>query len=328
MVQPIIYIYHNTQYILLRGVIIEIDLPVLGSLCFDTVKTQHGERTNQLGGSAIFASIAASKLCKPGILGIAGEDFIETKNGLTEVCCEGIEIRPGGTFRWTANYDPLTERAHSVDRQFMAMMGKPKVPESYKKCEFLLLGNHDPKVQLDTLREFSYPRLVMADTMDTYIESDRDHVLEVVCNIDVFILNSAEATQLTGKQNTVSAGKYLLEYGGMDSGVKTVIIKKGEHGAIMFNKNTGNGYETFIVPALLSEKVIDPTGAGDSFAGGFIGWIAKTHDISPRNQRKAMLFGAAAASFTIEDFGTTSLRAATTSDLYDRYMKLQDIMSF
>lgn len=309
----------------MRGVIIEVDLPVLGSLCFDTVKTQHGERTNQLGGSAIFASIAASKLCKPGVLGIAGKDFIETKNGLTEVCCEGIEIRQGSTFRWTANYDPLTERAHSVDRQFMAMMGKPKVPEAYKKAKYLLLGNHDPKVQLETLREIPYARMVMADTMDTYIESDLDLVKAVVANVDVFILNSAEATQLTGKQSTVAAGKYLLDLGASSKGgAKTVIIKKGEHGAIMFTKHDG----TFIVPALPNENVVDPTGAGDSFAGGFMGWIAKTHDLSPRNQRKAMLFGAAAASFTIEDFGTTSLRAATTSDLYDRYMKLQDIMSF
>jgi sugar/nucleoside kinase (ribokinase family) len=302
---------------------------VLGSICYDTIKTKYGIGKDLLGGSAIYAALAASKTgSKVGVLGIAGEDYMRDGYHSIELSAPdvhqgGIEIRPGNTFRWTAEYD-ASERAHSVDRQFNVMMGTPKFPKEYRDAEYLLLGNHDPQVQMNTLKEFDRSRLklVMADTMDTYIQKDRKGVETVANFSDVFILNAQEARLLTGCTNVASCGKHLITKFAM----KAVIIKCGEHGSMMFTDGCG---EEFMCPSLPVRDVSDPTGAGDSMAGGFVGFM-EMYKMDYRDttfMRRALLWGSACASVTIEDFGCRALLHASNKMITDRYAHLRQMLN-
>lgn len=302
---------------------------VLGSICYDTIKTRRGSRKDILGGSAIYAAIAASKTQRAGILGIAGEDYqhreTETYGELftnKNLFRYGIEIRPGNTFRWTAEYDPSTERAHSVDRQFKEMMGTPKLPGEYHNTKYVLLGNHEPQVQLDILHRFKDTNLTMADTMDTYIENNLEGVKKVAEEVDVIIMNAQEAKSFTHKANVASAGNEILD----KYAPHAVIIKCGEHGAVMYSANHG----AFMCPSFPVLDVVDPTGAGDSVAGGFMGYMSMYYGSYNDNSmmRHALMWGSACASFTIEDFGTTALMNATPLQINERYARIKNMLTY
>lgn len=307
-----------------------VDLAILGSICLDTIKTPFGEREDMLGGSAVYAALAASVFAKPGMLGIVGTDF--NKEHFRTLSAKGIdllgvEVKDGQTFRWKAAYGAEMKDAETLDTQFHVMNGAPAVPESYKNIDYLLLGNQEPTVQmkvLESLYDYRRPRFVMADTINLYIENNKRDVLHTFSQVDVAILNETEVRMLTGIQNTVNAGRSLLEdYMTYDEENAVVIIKRGEYGAMMLTR-----CGCFVVPALPCDCVVDPTGAGDSFAGGFMGWMAKSNDMSIRNMKRAMVFGSAAASCTIQGFGTDGILCASGDEVYRRFMRLQDIMSF
>lgn len=301
-----------------------VDVVVLGSICYDTIKTRYGERQNILGGSGIYAALAASKTARAGVLGIAGQDYRDSGSYgdlfvHANLFQQGVEIRPGNTFRWTAEYD-ASERAHSVDRQFKEMMGTPKIPEEYRGAEYLLLGNHEPDVQLEILHQFKGLKLSVADTMDTYIESNKEGVKRVAQEADVIIMNTQEAKMFTGMSNVASAGKEILD----KYAPVAVIIKCGEHGAVMYAKNR----TPFMCPSVPILDVVDPTGAGDSVAGGFIG-LMRLYDRgydSYEIMKKALAWGSACASHTIQDFGTAALQKADFDTVNERYFKILEML--
>lgn len=283
-----------------------------------------------LGGSAVYAALAASIFTKPGLLGIVGNDFnkehFRTMSG-RGIDLLGVEVREGNTFRWKAAYGAEMKDAETLDTQFHVMNGAPNVPDDYKSADYLLLGNQEPNVQMKVLESFydhHRPRFVMADTINLYIENSKRDVLYTFSQVDAAILNETEVRMLTGIQNTVKAGRDLLEHMNDIEGGHAVIIKRGEHGALLL---TEDYYDCFIVPALPCEDVVDPTGAGDSFAGGFMGWLARSNDMSTRNMKRAMIFGSAVASCTIEGFGTSKIATVTLDEVMARFMRLQEIMS-
>ena len=299
-----------------------VDVIIAGTVALDSVKTPFGEVKEILGGSAVYASVAAKNFSRPGIVAVIGKDFPKAHVNFLEtmgVDVAGLETQSGDTFRWEGYYDYDMNQAHTVDTKLNVLASfDPKVPDAYRNAKYVFLANTDPEIQMKTLKQMHKPRLVMMDTMNFWIESKKEALKRMIEQVDVIVTNDAEARQFFDTPNLISAGRSFL-----NMGPKAVIIKKGEHGAILFTENS-----CFSAPAYPLEKLVDPTGAGDSFAGGFIGWLAKTDDISPRNMRKAVIFGSAIASFDTEDFSLNKLKTITKDDIFSRYMMFQDIASF
>ncbi|HEY3421755.1 MAG TPA: PfkB family carbohydrate kinase [Methanocellaceae archaeon] len=299
-----------------------VDVIIAGTVALDSVRTPFGEVKEILGGSAVYASVAAKNFSRPGIVAVIGKDFPKTHINFLEtmgVDVTGLETQSGDTFRWEGYYDYDMNQAHTVDTKLNVLANfDPKVPEAYRNAKYVFLANTDPEIQMKTLKQMHKPKLVMMDTMNFWIESKKEELKRMIEHVDVIVTNDAEARQFFDTPNLISAGRSFL-----NMGPKAVIIKKGEHGAILFTENS-----CFSAPAYPLEKLVDPTGAGDSFAGGFIGWLAKTDDISPRNMRKAVIFGSAIASFDTEDFSLNKLKTITKDDIFNRYMMFQDIASF
>lgn len=299
-----------------------VDVIIAGTVALDSVKTPFGEVKEILGGSAVYASVAAKNFSRPGIVAVIGKDFPKKHISFLEtmgVDVKGLETQSGDTFRWEGYYDYDMNQAHTVDTKLNVLASfDPKVPEAYRNAKYVFLANTDPEIQMKTLKQMHKPRLVMMDTMNFWITSKKEELKRMIEQVDVVVTNDAEARQFFDTPNLISAGRSFL-----NMGPKAVIIKKGEHGAILFTENS-----CFSAPAYPLEKLVDPTGAGDSFAGGFIGWLAKTDDISPRNMRKAVIFGSAIASFDTEDFSLNKLKTITKDDIFSRYMMFQDIASF
>lgn len=299
-----------------------VDVIIAGTVALDSVRTPFGEVKEILGGSAVYASVAAKNFSRPGIVAVIGKDFPKQHIDFLEnmgVDVTGLETQSGDTFRWEGYYDYDMNQAHTVDTKLNVLASfDPKVPEAYRNAKYVFLANTDPEIQMKTLKQMHKPKLVMMDTMNFWIDSKKDELKRMIEKVDVIVTNDAEARQFFDTPNLISAGRSFLNLG-----PKAVIIKKGEHGAILFTENS-----CFSAPAYPLEKLVDPTGAGDSFAGGFIGWLAKTDDISPRNMRKAVIFGSAIASFDTEDFSLNKLKTITKDDIFNRYMMFQDIASF
>jgi sugar/nucleoside kinase (ribokinase family) len=296
-------------------------LLIVGSLAFDDLEMPSGTFNDVLGGAATYSSIAASHLAPVRIVGVVGTDFPEaTLADLRErgVDTEGVERVEGKSFRWRGRYAKDLMSRESLDTQLGVFATfKPKIPASYKKSPFVLLGNIHPSLQVDVVAQVEKPKLVAADTMNFWISGEPAALAEMLKRVDLLIINDEEARQLSGIDNLVKAAADIRK-----RGPSRLIIKRGEFGALLFDEGG-----TFFVPAYPLEEVHDPTGAGDSFAGGLMGYIARHGDASPRAMRRAMFFASAFGSFCVEDIGPRRLLAMTKSDLsrrIDAFCKLVD----
>jgi sugar/nucleoside kinase (ribokinase family) len=300
-------------------------LITVGTMAFDAIETPFGKTDQIVGGSALYVAYAASNFIKPvQQISIVGYDFPkEEMEDLKKrgVELDGVEIVPDKkSFFWSGRYheDMNTRDTLVTDLNVLADFS-PKVPDSYQGAEFLMLGNLVPAIQLSVIKQLKErPKLIVMDTMNFWMESAMDDLREVLKHVDLLLVNDAEARQLSGHFSLVKAAKSI-----MAMGPKYLIIKKGEHGALLFHQEN-----VFFAPALPLEEVFDPTGAGDTFAGGFIGHLAKTGDISFENMKRAIIVGSAMASFCVEKFGPTRLKEITREDISRRIEQFKELVSF
>ncbi len=286
---------------------------VVGSVALDTLKTPEGEREEILGGSATYFSLAASYFTKVHMVAVVGEDFPQEHFDLLKkagVDTTGIQVSSGKTFRWSGSYVEDINNAKTLDTQLNVFENfRPKIPKEYHNDKYVFLANIDPLLQSDVLSQVKSPKFVMMDTMNLWIQLKKDVILQLLKKADLFVLNEKEAKMLTSQANLIRAAKDLLA-----RGPRNVVIKKGEHGALLVAKN-----EFFVAPAYPVEKVCDPTGAGDSFAGGMMGFLAKREKIDTMTLRKAMIYGSVMASFAIESFGLENLSSLTEKAIAGRF---------
>ncbi len=295
---------------------------VVGSVALDSVETPFGKADDVLGGSGTFFSASASHFTPVQLVGIVGSDYpLEKLEPLAKrgVDLAGLEKAEGTSFRWRGRYRHDLNSAETLETHLGVFSNfMPKIPEQFRSAPFVFLGNIDPRLQLDVLRQVNRPKLVACDTMNFWIESRRPELIELLKQVDIVTLNDGEARQLTEKANLVKAARWI-----MDLGPKHVIIKKGEHGAFLFS-----GKSIFFAPAVPLESVFDPTGAGDSFAGGFIGYLARTGDLSEENMRRAVIYGCAMGSFAVEKFSIERLMEISREDINARVSELRKLVAF
>ncbi|MBR9975768.1 MAG: sugar kinase [Bacteroidetes bacterium] len=297
---------------------------IVGSVALDYLDTPFGKMEQALGGSATFCSIAASYLTDDvRCVGIVGADFPEEHIRFLEsrrIDLLGlVREAEGKTFSWGGRYhDDMNTRDTLYTELGVFEHFHPVIPEPWKKSEFVLLGNIHPSLQMEVLEQIEEPRLVVCDTMNLWIDISKKELKAVLKKVDVLILNDEEARMLTEERNLIVAGQKMLRMG-----PKVVVIKKGEHGAVMMSKDS-----YFSSAAFPLEAIKDPTGAGDTFAGGFIGWLARTGDVSVANMRKAVVYGSALASFCVEEFSIDGIRALTQEQLADRFTTFRTNSSF
>jgi sugar/nucleoside kinase (ribokinase family) len=290
-------------------------LVVMGTVAFDAIETPFGKTDKIVGGAGTFAALSASFLYdQVKLVGVIGEDFgddnlnIITSKGVN---VEGIQIIEGGkSFFWAGKYHNDMNSRDTITTELNVLADfDPIIPESYQDCEFLLLGNATPQIQMTTLNRLkNKPKLVVLDTMNFWMDIAMDDLKSVLKHVDVLTINDGEARQLSGEYSLVKAAEVILEMG-----PQYLIIKKGEHGALLF----GEG-QIFSAPALPLAEVFDPTGAGDAFAGGFIGYLAKVKTINFTNMKNAVIYGSALASFCVEKFGTERLQTLTQEEIEAR----------
>lgn len=299
-------------------------LLVVGSVAFDTIETPFTTAEKCIGGSASFISLAAGFFVKPvQLVGVVGDDFptsaIEDFKS-RGIDTTGLEIVKGEkTFHWHGkyHYDMNTRDTIRTDLNVFANFD-PKIPAAYAKSEYVCLGNIDPTLQRRVLEQIAKPKLVACDTMNYWIADFKESLMKTLSMVDALIINDTEARQLTQEASLIKAGRKILSYG-----PSIAVIKKGEHGALLF---TASGI--FAAPAYPLEDVYDPTGAGDTFAGGFIGWLAKTDDISEANLRRAVIYGSVLASFSVEQFGFARLLTLTEKEVMERYLDFRNLAAF
>jgi len=300
-------------------------LIVVGTVAFDKISTPFGKSEKVVGGAATYISLASSKFTKKTkLVSVIGDDFpSETINEFKSrsIDLEGLQIKAGEkSFFWEGAYHYDMNTRDTLDTQLNVLADfDPVLPESYKDCEFLMLGNLSPEVQLNVLEQLEKrPKLVVLDTMNFWMDNSMDKLCEVISKVDVLAINDEEARQLSGEYSLVKGARKIL-----DMGPKYLVIKKGENGALLLDNEN-----MFFAPALPLEDVMDPTGAGDTFAGGFIGYLAHTQDISFENMKRAIIIGSAMASFTVEKFGTQRLLEVTETDLDRRIQLFVDLVDF
>ena len=298
------------------------DLVVVGSVAYDSVETKWGKRDNALGGAATFFSVAASHFTTPGLVGVVGDDFQEHDVDLLKRCgvnLEGLERAAGKTFRWGGVYhDDMNGRDTLFTELNVFEAFQPKLPAEYRSAQFLFLGNIHPSLQAEVLEQVDTPRFVGLDTMNLWIDIGRPELVRVLERVDALFVNDEEAPQLTGKHNLRDAADAIR-----DMGPSVAVIKRGEYGAAVFSED-----DVFVMPAFLLERVVDPTGAGDTFAGGFMGHLAETQDLTPTNLRKAAVVGNVMASFCVEGFSLDTLGTVTRDEITKRYREFVDLTSF
>lgn len=300
-------------------------LLVVGSVAFDAIETPFGKTDKILGGAATYIGIAASILnVKSGIVSVVGGDFHQSDLDMLSgrgVNIEGIEVvKDGKTFFWSGKYhNDLNSRDTLATEVNVLENFDPKIPDSMQDSEILLLGNLHPGVQLSVLEKMNKrPKLVILDTMNFWMDSAWDVLMEMIAKTDVVTINDEEARQLSGEYSLVKAAKKIHTMG-----PKFVIIKKGEHGALLFHDG-----KIFAIPALPLEEVFDPTGAGDTFAGGFASYLAKKEDFSFETMKSALMVGSAMASFTVEKFGTEKLQEVTEVEMMNRIQEFKELTTF
>lgn len=296
------------------------DVLVVGSVALDSVATPFGKVTEALGGSATYFSYAASFFSPVRLVATVGEDFPAEHLRLLGdrgVDLSGLRIARGRTFRWTGEYGYDLNEARTLDTQLNVFADfKPILPEAFRKSAFVFLANIDPELQLEVLRQVERPRLTALDTMNFWIEGKRDALLKVLSEVDVLVVNDAEARQLAREPNLIKAARTILGWG-----PRTVVIKRGEYGALMLSDG-----QFFFAPAYPLESVFDPTGAGDTFAGGFMGYLAGSGAVNPGVLRRAIVHGAVMASFTVEDFSLNRLIRLRPEEIEQRYAAFQELV--
>ena len=300
-------------------------LIVVGSMAFDAIETPFGKSDRIIGGAATYIAWSASNFTKPiKQISVVGYDFPQDElNALKQrgVELEGVQIKKDEkSFFWSGKYHMDMNTRDTIETQLNVLENfQPIVPDSYQDCEFLMLGNLVPAVQLDVIKQLKKrPKLIVMDTMNFWMEIALDDLKAVLKEVDVLMVNDSEARELSNEYSLVKAAKKI-----MTMGPKYLIIKKGEHGALLFHEEN-----VFFAPALPLEDVFDPTGAGDTFSGGFIGHIARTKDISFENMKTAIIYGSAMASFCVEKFGTERLTEINKDDIDRRVEQFQDLVNF
>jgi sugar/nucleoside kinase (ribokinase family) len=300
-------------------------LLVVGSMAFDQIETPFGKSDKIVGGAATYISLVSSYFTKNlGVVSVVGNDFpqsyidfLHSKN----ISTDGLQIKENEkSFFWSGRYhNDMNSRDTLVTELNVLGTFQPVVPEKFAQPDFLMLGNLSPEVQLSVINQIpNRPKLVVLDTMNFWMDVDLEGLHKILAKIDVLTINDAEARQLSGEYSLVKAAKKIL-----NMGAKYLIIKKGEHGALLFHDN-----QVFFAPALPLEDVFDPTGAGDSFAGGFIGYLAQTEDISFENMKRAIIYGSAMASFSVEKFGTERIENLTSKEIEVRVQQFIDLVQF
>ncbi len=298
-------------------------LVVVGSVALDSVETPRETRENVLGGSAVFFSYAASFFAPVRLVSVVGDDWPAEHTELLEsrnIDTTGLEVVSGAkTFRWRGKYMRNMNDRETLDVQLNVMdRFDPVLSEECRRCKFLFLANDPPDLQMRVLEQCPGATLTMADTMDLWINNELDGLKELLKRVDGMVLNDSEAIMLTGEENLVRAGHRVREMG-----PRFVVIKKGEHGAMFFSK-----HETYVLPAFPTPDVIDPTGAGDSFAGGMMGYLAEQGKFDPKTLKEAMAYGTLAASFTVEGFSLDGLKGIEREDLDRRMEEYRRMLSF
>jgi len=300
-------------------------LLVIGTVAFDAIETPFGKTDKIVGGAASYISLSASYFYNNiHLVSVIGEDFsrdfldVLRKKGVN---LDGLQIKQGQkSFFWAGKYHNDLNTRDTLETQLNVLQDfDPVVPESARSAEFVMLGNLMPSVQMRVLEQLSAkPSLIVMDTMNFWMDTAMDDLKKVLQRVNVLTINDSEARQLSGEYSLVKAARKIMEMG-----PRVLVIKKGEHGALLFNK-----YEVFFAPALPLEEVFDPTGAGDSFAGGFIGYLARTRDISFENMKRAVICGSALASFTVEKFGTERILNLTERELEERIQEFVQLVQF
>jgi sugar/nucleoside kinase (ribokinase family) len=300
-------------------------LLVVGTVAFDAIETPFGKTDKIIGGAATYIGLSASNFTnKINLVSVVGEDFPQQAIQMMKnhnINTEGLQIiKNGKTFFWAGKYhNDMNTRDTLITELNVLDDFNPVVPKSYQDCEFLMLGNLTPFVQMEVIRQLpKRPKLIVMDTMNFWMDTALEDLKKVLSMIDVLTINDEEARQLSGKYSLVKASKKILEMG-----PKYLIIKKGEHGALLFNNK-----HVFFAPALPLEEVFDPTGAGDTFAGGFIGYLASTRDISFDNMKRAIIYGSAMASFTVEKFGIERLLELNKQQIQERIKLFIELSRF
>ena len=300
-------------------------LLTVGTVAFDAIQTPFGKTGKNLGGAATFIGLSASKLVdKVNIVSVVGEDFpIEYIKIMEDhgIDTKGLQVKRGEkTFFWSGKYDMDMNNRETLDTQLNVLENfDPVIPDEYQNCKYLMLGSLLPTLQKKVIeRLWKRPKLIVLDTMNFWMDLMMPVLKETLTMVDVLCINDSEARQLSQEYSLVKAAKIIMEMG-----PKYLIIKKGEHGALLFHKN-----EVFFAPALPLENVFDPTGAGDTFAGGFIGYLAATDDISFDNMKSALIHGSALASFAVEKFGTERMIVLTAEEVQERIQQFVDLVHF
>lgn len=300
-------------------------LVIVGTVAFDAIETPFGKTDKILGGAATYIGLAASQFqASAAIVSVVGGDFPRKHLDLFEqrnIDISALEIIENGkTFFWSGKYRNDLNSRDTLDTQLNVLAEfNPKVPENFKNAEIVMLGNLHPAVQLSVIEQMtSRPRLIVLDTMNFWMDNTLDLLKEVISKVDVITINDEEARQLTGEYSLVVAARKIQEMG-----PEHVVIKKGEHGALLFHKE-----QIFFAPALPLEEVFDPTGAGDTFAGGFVGFLSKSKDISFDNMKNAVIYGSTLASFCVEKFGTERMQTLTQMELQKRLHQFKNLTQF
>lgn len=299
------------------------EILVVGSVAYDSIATPNGRVEEALGGSANYFAMSSSLYAPVNVVGVVGEDYKSEDLQILrdrKVNLEGLKQVPGKTFRWSGKYEGGMNEAITLDTQLNVFANfSPQLPQAYKKSPYVFLANIDPELQLKVLEQIENPKLVGADTMNYWIDSKLDALKRLLKRIDLLMINEGELRRLTGDWNTISAVKKVVQMG-----PKAAVIKRGEYGFVMYSEN-----KFFILPAFPIENVVDPTGAGDTFAGGVYGYLAKTGEsLSYNNLRQACVHGCLMASFTVQGFGLNSLRQVTWANVEQRQIQYLEAISY
>lgn len=295
---------------------------VVGSVAFDNVQTPHGRAENVVGGSASYFSVTASCFAPVNVVAVVGDDFGDAQMQIFRdrpIDTRGLERADGKTFRWSGEYTDAMNEAHTLDTQLNVFQSfAPKIPAAYLDSELVFLGNIDPVLQLHVRRQLPQARLVACDTMNYWISGKPDDLRKTLASVDVLVINEGEARMLSGSGNLKAAAAAIRKLG-----PKTVVVKRGEYGAVLFCEKS-----IFFAPAFPLEQVYDPTGAGDTFAGGFMGYLARAGDTSERHLRRALIYGSVMASFAVEEFGLNRLLRVRPEEIEARFAEFKSMTYF
>ena len=294
----------------------------MGSVALDSVETPYGMVDNALGGSAVYFSVSASYFADVGVVAVIGHDFPEDHLNFLKskrIDLRGLKRESGLTFHWKGRYSGDLNEAETIDTQLNVFEDfSPYIPEEYRESSFVFLANIDPELQLNVLEQVKRPKLTICDTMNFWIEGKLEQLKEIIKRVDILIINEGEVRQLSRETNLIKAYKKISSYG-----PKVLVIKQGSYGALLFTPSS-----VFSAPAYPLEELSDPTGAGDCFAGGFVGYLAKSQDIAEDELRKAVIYGSVMASFNVEDFSLGRLKTLTIDEIEKRFESFKKLTRF